>query len=86
MVSVRVAVCFGIVFITLVHWSASYPTVDKESLQNELEAYDDNGPENSILLYKLLRRLGSQMSLGDLQRKRSYWKQCAFNAVACYGK
>ncbi|XP_051176568.1 allatostatin C-like [Leptopilina boulardi] len=86
MVSVRVMACFGIVLITLVHWSTCYPTVDKESLQNEIDTYDDNGPENAALLYKLLRRLGTQLAVGELQRKRSYWKQCAFNAVSCYGK
>ena len=50
------------------------------------QAFEDNGPENSVLLYKLLKRLGAQMFEGELQRKRSYWKQCAFNAVSCFGK
>ncbi|XP_033210023.1 allatostatin C-like [Belonocnema kinseyi] len=85
MVSVRVMACFGVILIALVHWSAEYPTDDKEGLQNEIESYEDNGPEDA-LLYKLLKRLSTQMVVRELQRKRSYWKQCAFNAVSCFGK
>jgi hypothetical protein len=51
---------------------------------------DDGSVETALMNYlfakQLVNRLRSQMDVTDLQRKRSYWKQCAFNAVSCFGK
>nr|CAD7426964.1 unnamed protein product [Timema monikensis] len=51
---------------------------------------DDGSVETALINYlfakQVVNRLRSQMDVSDLQRKRSYWKQCAFNAVSCFGK
>nr|CAD7197954.1 unnamed protein product [Timema douglasi] len=48
---------------------------------------DDGSVETALINYlfakQVVNRLRSQMDVSDLQRKRSYWKQCAFNAVSC---
>lgn len=64
---------------------------DKERLMNELDLVDDDGSiETALMNYlfakQVVNRLRSQVDVSDLQRKRSYWKQCAFNAVSCFGK
>ena len=50
---------------------------------------DDGTAETVLLNYlyarQMLRRLGSNLDITELQRKRSYWKQCSFNAVSCFG-
>nr|CAD7409736.1 unnamed protein product [Timema cristinae] len=56
-----------------------------------LQLVDDDGSvETALINYlfakQVVNRLRSQMDVSDLQRKRSYWKQCAFNAVSCFGK
>jgi hypothetical protein len=56
-----------------------------------LQLVDDDGSiETALINYlfakQVVNRLRSQMDVTDLQRKRSYWKQCAFNAVSCFGK
>ncbi|GFV44922.1 prohormone-1 [Trichonephila clavipes] len=51
---------------------------------------DDGSLDNALLNYlfarQMVNRLRNNMDVTDLQRKRSYWKQCAFNAVSCFGK
>ncbi|CAH1404441.1 unnamed protein product [Nezara viridula] len=51
---------------------------------------DDGSIETALMNYlfakQVVNRLRSQVDVSDLQRKRSYWKQCAFNAVSCFGK
>ncbi|XP_075237268.1 uncharacterized protein LOC142333711 isoform X2 [Lycorma delicatula] len=51
---------------------------------------DDSSVDNALMNYlfakEFVNRLRNQQSNADLQRKRSYWKQCAFNAVSCFGK
>lgn len=65
---------------------------DKERLMNELDKLvdDDGSIETALMNYlfakQVVNRLRSQVDVSDLQRKRSYWKQCAFNAVSCFGK
>lgn len=51
---------------------------------------DDNANvESAVLNYlfakEFFNRMRRQVNVRDLQRKRSYWKQCAFNAVSCFG-
>ncbi|XP_043197601.1 prohormone-1-like [Amphibalanus amphitrite] len=50
---------------------------------------DDGTAETALLNYlyarQMLRRLSSNLDVTELQRKRSYWKQCSFNAVSCFG-
>jgi hypothetical protein len=60
-------------------------------VDNVLQLVDDDGSiETALINYlfakQVVNRLRSQMDVSDLQRKRSYWKQCAFNAVSCFGK
>jgi hypothetical protein len=51
---------------------------------------DDGSIETALINYlftkQIVKRLRNQLDIDDLQRKRSYWKQCAFNAVSCFGK
>nr|BAV78790.1 allatostatin C [Plautia stali] len=76
--------------LLLVKSLAAQPA-DKERLMNELDLVDDDGSiETALMNYlfakQVVNRLRSQVDVSDLQRKRSYWKQCAFNAVSCFGK
>lgn len=79
-----------VLLMLLVHLSVGLPT-DKERLLNEVDLVDDDGSiETALINYlftkQIVKRLRDQLDIGDLQRKRSYWKQCAFNAVSCFGK
>ncbi|XP_067144743.1 prohormone-1-like [Centruroides vittatus] len=51
---------------------------------------DDGSPETAIMNYlfarQMVNRIRNNLDISDLQRKRSYWKQCAFNAVSCFGR
>ncbi|XP_071513672.1 prohormone-1-like [Panulirus ornatus] len=52
---------------------------------------DDDGSLDAVLINylfakQMVERLRNNNDVKDLQRKRSYWKQCAFNAVSCFGK
>ncbi|XP_043513943.1 prohormone-1 [Frieseomelitta varia] len=89
MSSLRVAVFIAVVLVVLIDWSIALPTADKERLLNEL-VDDDGSIETALINYlftkQIVKRLRNQLDIGDLQRKRSYWKQCAFNAVSCFGK
>ncbi|CAH0753099.1 unnamed protein product [Bemisia tabaci] len=64
---------------------------EKERLYNEIDQLvdDDGSAETALINYlfakQIANRLRSQMDVTELQRKRSYWKQCAFNAVSCFG-
>lgn len=56
-----------------------------------LQLMDDDGSvETALMNYlfakQMVNKLRKEMDVTDLQRKRSYWKQCAFNAVSCFGK
>ncbi|XP_078046179.1 prohormone-1 [Augochlora pura] len=91
MSSLRVAVFLATVLMVLVDWSSALPAPDKEKLMNEVDLVDDDSSVETALINYLFRkqiekRLRSQLDVTDLQRKRSYWKQCAFNAVSCFGK
>jgi hypothetical protein len=50
---------------------------------------EDGSVETALMNYlfakQIVNRLRNQLDVTDLQRKRSYWKQCAFNAVSCFG-
>ncbi|XP_076670923.1 prohormone-1 isoform X1 [Andrena cerasifolii] len=91
MSSLRIAAFVAVALMVLVGWSASLPAVDKDRLLNEVDLVDDDGSIDTALINylftkQIVKRLRSQLDIGDLQRKRSYWKQCAFNAVSCFGK
>ncbi|XP_076632527.1 prohormone-1 isoform X1 [Colletes latitarsis] len=91
MSTLRVAVFLTMALMILIDWSVALPTADKERLLNEVDLVDDDGSiETALINYlftkQIVKRLRSQLDIGDLQRKRSYWKQCAFNAVSCFGK
>lgn len=58
---------------------------------HDLDMIDDDGSMDTALLNylfarQMVNRIRNNMDVTDLQRKRSYWKQCAFNAVSCFGK
>ena len=91
MSSLRIAAFVAVALMVLVGWSTSLPAVDKDRLLNEVDLVDDDGSIDTALINylftkQIVKRLRSQLDIGDLQRKRSYWKQCAFNAVSCFGK
>ncbi|KAL6266949.1 allatostatin C-like [Pogonomyrmex barbatus] len=93
MLSVRSAVALVLMLFILAEYSGAMPTTDKdkERLLNSVELMDDDGRVDTALMDYLLakqivKRFRNQLDIGDLQRKRSYWKQCAFNAVSCFGK
>ncbi|XP_059472863.1 allatostatin C-like [Neocloeon triangulifer] len=71
-------------------WSMALSPEQKDRLSNTLELGDDDGSvETALMNYlfakQIVSRLRNQLDVTDLQRKRSYWKQCAFNAVSCFG-
>ncbi|XP_044599628.1 prohormone-1-like [Cotesia glomerata] len=85
----RITFLAVIAVIILVGWSAALPA-NKERYLNELDLVDDDGTMDTALINylftkQIVKRLRNQMDIGDLQRKRTYWKQCAFNAVSCFG-
>ncbi|XP_029677371.1 allatostatin C [Formica exsecta] len=93
MPSVRNAATLALVLLVLAEWSVAMPTADKDKdrLLNTVDLIDDDGSiETALINYlftkQIVKRLRNQLDIGDLQRKRSYWKQCAFNAVSCFGK
>ncbi|CAL7941002.1 unnamed protein product [Xylocopa violacea] len=91
MSSLRIAVFLVVALMALIDWSTALPAADKERLLNEVDLVDDDGSiETALINYlftkQIVKRLRNQLDIGDLQRKRSYWKQCAFNAVSCFGK
>nr|CAH0110158.1 unnamed protein product [Daphnia galeata] len=51
---------------------------------------DDGSVETALLNYlfakQIMTRLRNNGNPQELMKKRSYWKQCAFNAVSCFGK
>nr|QQN72873.1 allatostatin CCC (AST-CCC) precursor [Lygus hesperus] len=89
-----VSVAGVIAVLAVLALAAAHPSVDKDKLMNELELVDDDGAidpaavMNNIFIQRMLNRMRAQQDFSDLQlqRKRSYWKQCAFNAVSCFGK
>ncbi|XP_055939876.1 prohormone-1-like [Argiope bruennichi] len=71
--------------------SKSLGSQEKVFYPSQLDMVDDDGSlDNALLNYlfarQMVNRLRNNMDVTDLQRKRSYWKQCAFNAVSCFGK
>ena len=91
MSSLRIVLLLAVLLVALIDWSTALPAVDKERLLNEVDLVDDDGSiETALINYlftkQIVKRLRDQLDIGDLQRKRSYWKQCAFNAVSCFGK
>ncbi|XP_058794613.1 prohormone-1-like [Phymastichus coffea] len=96
MMSLRIVVCTAVALIVLVDWSTTLPTGevgDKEGLMNQLNMIGDDEQaqvERDLLNYlvgrRFVKRLRTQADVDDLQRKRNYWRQCAFNAVSCFGK
>ncbi|XP_014598613.1 PREDICTED: allatostatin C-like [Polistes canadensis] len=86
----RGVVILALFFTILVDWTMALPTLDKDIL-NDVDLVDEDGSIDAALINylftkQIVQRLRNQLDIGDLQRKRSYWKQCAFNAVSCFGK
>uniref|UniRef100_A0A8D9BI26 Prohormone-1 n=1 Tax=Cacopsylla melanoneura TaxID=428564 RepID=A0A8D9BI26_9HEMI len=64
-----------------------YQTNELGDMVPESEEGIDNQMINYLVAQQLFSKLRNQMAAAnDLQRKRSYWKQCAFNAVSCFGR
>ncbi|XP_050434474.1 allatostatin C-like [Adelges cooleyi] len=53
------------------------PKSDYQSLENALAEY--------LFAKQMASKFRARGSMMGLQKKRSYWKQCAFNAVSCFG-
>ncbi|XP_076358452.1 prohormone-1-like [Tachypleus tridentatus] len=67
----------------------------RESVQEfyptDLDMVDDDGSVDAALLNylfarQMVNRLRNNLDTSDLKKKRSFWKQCAFNAVSCFGR
>ncbi|XP_011500653.1 PREDICTED: prohormone-1-like [Ceratosolen solmsi marchali] len=95
MMSLKIVACAIVALVVFVDWSTPLPAGDKEALMNGLNLQmvgDEEGAaiERDLLNYlvgrRFVKRLRSQVDVDDLQRKRNYWRQCAFNAVSCFGK
>ncbi|XP_047352890.1 prohormone-1-like isoform X1 [Vespa velutina] len=91
MQSLRGAVILTMFLIVMIGWTTAIPTPEKDVLLNDVDLVDDDGSIDAALINylftkQIVKRLRNQLDIGDLQRKRSYWKQCAFNAVSCFGK
>uniref|UniRef100_A0A224XWI6 Putative prohormone-1 n=1 Tax=Panstrongylus lignarius TaxID=156445 RepID=A0A224XWI6_9HEMI len=87
--------CAGVIFCLsmLIMLGMAQPTPDKEKLLNELSqelVEDDGSIDRAVIDYlyakQLFNRLRAQAGATEIQGKRSYWKQCAFNAVSCFGQ
>ncbi|XP_076369449.1 prohormone-1-like [Tachypleus tridentatus] len=64
---------------------------EEQLYPSDLDLVEDDGTMDAALINylfarQMMRRLNNNMDTSDLQRKRSYWKQCAFNAVSCFGR
>uniref|UniRef100_A0ABD2XCI5 Allatostatin C n=1 Tax=Trichogramma kaykai TaxID=54128 RepID=A0ABD2XCI5_9HYME len=92
----KLVVCTIIALVVFIDWTAALPAGDKEALMNGLNMVggEDDGSSaaverdllNFLVGRRFVKRLRSQADIDDLQRKRNYWRQCAFNAVSCFGK
>ncbi|GAB6022935.1 hypothetical protein CHUAL_007027 [Chamberlinius hualienensis] len=70
--------------------------IDTENGQHPLQGQDlslmeDDGSLDTVLLNylfakRLFRQLENGQDISRLLHKRNYWKQCAFNAVSCFGR
>lgn len=91
MSSVRTAIVLTVSLILFIGLTEALPTPEKDVLLNDVDLVDDDGSIDAALINylftkQIVKRLRNQLDIGDLRRKRSYWKQCAFNAVSCFGK
>ncbi|XP_022240494.1 prohormone-1-like [Limulus polyphemus] len=63
----------------------------QEFYPSDLDMVNDDGSVDAALLNylfarQMVNRLRNNLDTDDLQKKRSFWKQCAFNAVSCFGR
>ncbi|RXG67144.1 Prohormone-1 [Armadillidium vulgare] len=64
--------------LTALVWSANLIVEDDGSMDAALLNY--------LFAKQMIERLSNGRDISELQQKRSYWKQCAFNAVSCFGR
>nr|KAF7423725.1 hypothetical protein H0235_009008 [Vespula pensylvanica] len=86
----RTVIILTVILIISLTWTTAYPIAQK-TIVNDDDLVDVDGTIDAALINylftkQIVKRLRNQLEIGDLQRKRSYWKQCAFNAVSCFGK
>ncbi|XP_011866729.1 PREDICTED: prohormone-1-like [Vollenhovia emeryi] len=91
MTSVRSAVTLTLMLLVLVEYSRTMPAIDKERFLDNVNLVNDDGNieaalMNYIFSKQIVKSLRNQLNFSDLQHKRSSWKMCATNAVACFGK
>ncbi|KAF7399684.1 hypothetical protein HZH68_008276 [Vespula germanica] len=88
--SLRTVMILAVILIISLAWATAYPIVHKTVVTDkDLVDHDDIFDAaifNYLFTKQIIKRLRNQLEIGDLHRKRSYWKQCAFNAVSCFGK
>ncbi|XP_026806506.1 prohormone-1-like [Rhopalosiphum maidis] len=62
------------------------PSVDDYTIKNKS---DDQNLEIALIDYlftkQMINKIRARTDSYRAQKKRSYWKQCAFNAVSCFG-
>ncbi|XP_022249192.1 prohormone-1-like [Limulus polyphemus] len=79
------------VFLLTTTEAKSIGEKEKTLYPSDLDLLNDDGTMDTALINylfarQMIRRLSKNLDISDLQRKRSYWKQCAFNAVSCFGR
>ncbi|XP_022246106.1 prohormone-1-like isoform X2 [Limulus polyphemus] len=79
------------VILLITAGAKSIGETEQQFYPSDLDLVDDDGSMDAALINylfarQMMRRLNNNLDTSDLQRKRSYWKQCAFNAVSCFGR
>ncbi|XP_013782369.1 prohormone-1-like [Limulus polyphemus] len=82
-------------FLTLLFvttcFAKSLSETERGLYSTDLDIPGDDGSVDAALLdylfaRQMVQRLRNNLDISDLQKKRTYWKQCAFNAVSCFGR
>ncbi|XP_076315562.1 prohormone-1-like [Tachypleus tridentatus] len=85
-------ILFFLAFLLVAVCSAkTLEETERQLYPSDLDMMEDDGSVDAALLNylfarQMVHRLRNNLDVRDLQRKRSYWKQCAFNAVSCFGR
>ncbi|VVC39752.1 Hypothetical protein CINCED_3A006400 [Cinara cedri] len=62
------------------------PVLNDYTIKTKIE---DQALENALINYlfakQMMTKIHARTDSIRAQKKRSYWKQCAFNAVSCFG-
>ncbi|XP_076315690.1 prohormone-1-like [Tachypleus tridentatus] len=88
----KINLVFLLVFLFLTTgFAKSLGETERGLYPTDLDIPGDDGSVDAALLdylfaRQMVQRLRNNLDISDLQKKRTYWKQCAFNAVSCFGR